>query len=323
MSYKVLLKDVQEKIDKEVLMKNETGRRAGKLSWTSYPNLKDIYAFLADVASSGKGCSLSVVGQTAHKTDIKMIKLSNGNPSNPAILIDGGMHAREWTSVVSVLYFIDAIARNYSKQPPFITNNDWYIIPVLNPDGYIFSMTKDRLWRKNRRYFSGPCDGVDINRNFGYSWCQKGGSNSICSANYCGVEPFSEAESKVIKDLVSARHFLAYISVRSYGKKILFPWAMTPTPTPDIREHIRVSNSVASAMYAVDKHTFKTGSINRAGRENGAGMAVDWLYSQGVVHSYMLETRGEGIGAYFLEPKQIEIAVKEVYAGLVEFARIM
>ena len=53
---------------------------------------------------------------------------------------------------------------------------DWYIIPISNPDGYIYSHNIDRLWRKTR---SPPpngglaCAGVDPNRNFGYKWNSK------------------------------------------------------------------------------------------------------------------------------------------------------
>ena len=28
---------------------------------------------------------------------------------------------------------------------------DFYIIPVLNPDGYVYSWTTNRMWRKNMR----------------------------------------------------------------------------------------------------------------------------------------------------------------------------
>jgi hypothetical protein len=26
---------------------------------------------------------------------------------------------------------------------------DWYVAPLLNPDGYEYTFTSDRLWRKN------------------------------------------------------------------------------------------------------------------------------------------------------------------------------
>ena len=41
----------------------------------------------------------------------------------------------------------------------------WHIAPLLNPDGYQYSRTEDRMWRKNRRKVSGSaCRGVDLNR---------------------------------------------------------------------------------------------------------------------------------------------------------------
>lgn len=47
---------------------------------------------------------------------------------------------------------------------------DWLIIPMDNPDGYEYTRSVDRLWRKNRRQISRKCFGVDLNRNFEFSW---------------------------------------------------------------------------------------------------------------------------------------------------------
>jgi murein tripeptide amidase MpaA len=47
-----------------------------------------------------------------------------------------------------------------------LENVDWYFVPVLNPDGYEYTHTEDRLWRKSRSLSNGAdCVGVDLNRS--------------------------------------------------------------------------------------------------------------------------------------------------------------
>ena len=64
---------------------------------------------------------------------------------------------------------------------------DWYIAPLLNPDGYEYSHTDDRMWRKNR---SPPppgsrCYGVDLNRNWDVIGFGAGATSSNpCSETY-------------------------------------------------------------------------------------------------------------------------------------------
>ncbi|GBN61472.1 hypothetical protein AVEN_263396-1, partial [Araneus ventricosus] len=52
---------------------------------------------------------------------------------------------------------------------------DWYILPILNPDGYEYAQNTDRLWRKTRSRHSNPqnCVGVDPNRNWDIKWSGK------------------------------------------------------------------------------------------------------------------------------------------------------
>ena len=44
------------------------------------------------------------------------------------------------------------------------------VIPLVNPDGYNYAWTRDRLWRKNRRANTGGSFGVDLNRNWDIKW---------------------------------------------------------------------------------------------------------------------------------------------------------
>ena len=97
--------------------------------------------------------SVSSIGTTYEGRDIVMIKIcSSGHcGKKPAILIDGGIHAREWISPAATLMLIDKIVNTVkSSKKSIMKKVDWYIIPLLNPDGYAYSRTSDRLWRKNR-----------------------------------------------------------------------------------------------------------------------------------------------------------------------------
>jgi murein tripeptide amidase MpaA len=60
-----------------------------------------------------------------------------------------------------------------------LANVDWLIVPMTNPDGYEFSRTNNRLWRQNRRQIKPNCIGVDLNRNFEFSWRT---SSSACGS---------------------------------------------------------------------------------------------------------------------------------------------
>ena len=110
---------------------------------------------------------------------------------------------------------------NYAENQDLIDYFDWYILPVANPDGYEYSHTHNRLWRKNRRKNRGlgsllnpRCDGVDLNRNFGYHWADvnslfksghRAGTNLYnCLETYSGPGPFSEPESRNIAAFVTS-----------------------------------------------------------------------------------------------------------------------
>lgn len=88
-----------------------------------------------------------------------------------------GIHAREWISPAVSLYIIDQLVSNADG---LAERYNFYILPSVNPDGYEYSHSSDRMWRKSRSETGSSvgCKGVDLNRNFDFHY---GGSNPF----YC------------------------------------------------------------------------------------------------------------------------------------------
>jgi hypothetical protein len=106
----------------------------------------------------------------------------------------------------------------------------------VNPDGFVYSQTTDRLWRKNRQTVSGnTCVGRDINRkscneswlkpltsftgNWPYKWEVAGGaSTNPCSETYKGVAAGDAPENRGIKaqidSLKASRGIRLYLDVQ-------------------------------------------------------------------------------------------------------------
>lgn len=48
------------------------------------------------------------------------------------------------------LFIIRQLVEHHKSYKNLIDDLDWYILPLANPDGYVFTHTVDRLWRKSR-----------------------------------------------------------------------------------------------------------------------------------------------------------------------------
>merc|ERR1719367_77553 len=100
----------------------------------------------------------------------------------------GGIHAREWISPATVMWQIKELVEGSGavggENADLVDNLNWHILPVTNPDGYLYTQTTDRLWRKTRSKYPecpGQCMGVDPNRNWEYEWGTGGSSSNCCS----------------------------------------------------------------------------------------------------------------------------------------------
>ena len=52
------------------------------------------------------------------------------------------MHAREWVAPATCLYIIEQLVKGSDTDPEIqemVQTFDWYIFPVMNPDGYKYT----------------------------------------------------------------------------------------------------------------------------------------------------------------------------------------
>lgn len=71
---------------------------------------------------------------------LSLVKIGQRTVDRPVIFIECGIHAREWIAPATCLYIIQELVENEDNRN-MIENVDWYIIPVVNPDGYEYSHT--------------------------------------------------------------------------------------------------------------------------------------------------------------------------------------
>ncbi|CAL7933049.1 unnamed protein product [Xylocopa violacea] len=325
MNYTVTVEDVQEEVIEERIAQ-EVERKVqarlqdyapGKLSFTYYPNYNEVNEYLNYVTRThGNVASLINIGNSYEGRSMKVLKLSTGGKNKPAIFIDAGIHAREWIAPVTALFIVDQLLENHRN---LLSQVDWYILPVLNPDGYEFTHTKsaNRLWRKTRSGRSSACKGVDGNRNYDMEWMTIGASNNPCSDTYAGPKAFSEPETQHMRDFILARkgQFKAYITFHSYGQYILYPWGFTskvPSNEPELRN---LASSCAKAI-AKSRKTQYTYGTSANHLYPAAGGSDDWALAKADIHlSYTYELPG-GNSGFILPPTEIKAVGIETFEAI-------
>ncbi|NLI79081.1 MAG: zinc carboxypeptidase [Candidatus Riflebacteria bacterium] len=205
-----------------------------------------------------KICRLESIGKTFENRDIWALKVSDHpekDEAEPAVMVVGDHHSREWISVEVPMATIKALLEGYGadeRMTRLVDSREIWFIPMLNPDGMTYSQTKDRYWRKNRRKNADGSFGVDPNRNYGYKWALIGSSNYPNSDTYHGTGAFSEAETQAIRDLAAREKFSADISFHSYSELILYPWSFT---SDQQCEHHALFAKFAGEMANFNKYT--------------------------------------------------------------------
>ncbi|XP_066517127.1 carboxypeptidase B2 [Hoplias malabaricus] len=326
-TYSVLLENTQDLIEQQT--RNETtDPRSGAVNNERYFSLEDIYFWMNKTSQEHPDMvKIIFIGSSFEKRPLFVMKLSGKRPAvDKAMWMDCGIHAREWISPAFCLYFIRYALEYYNQYSDITTmlnKMDIYILPVLNPDGYKYTWTTNRMWRKNRsvREENDYCTGVDLNRNFNANWCTEGASSYPCSEIYCGQYPESEPEVEAVAKFLRSNKDTVklYFSIHSYSQMLLFPYSYTFDLAQNHAELLELANEAASKIRRFYGKQYKVG----AGAKTiylAPGGSDDWAYDQGIKYSFTLELQDQGKYGFLLPPNMISSACNDALLAVKSIA---
>ncbi|XP_055543821.1 zinc carboxypeptidase-like [Wyeomyia smithii] len=319
MRVRMKIENVQRLIDSQ---QPKRTRRDG-FGWTEYHTLDEMYDWMDGLASEYQGIvTVELVGHSYEGREVRAIKLSH-KEGNPGIFLESHIHAREWITSATATWILNELLSSSDEQVQELARNyDWYILPVVNPDGLNYTQEVNRMWRKTRYPHSILCSGVDMNRNFPYHWMDGGSSANPCSDTYAGPKPASEVESQNIIDyfVINKDRIHFYLSFHSYGQLILLPFGYQDAPkTANFYDWMEMAEAAAIALAKRYGTSYTVGNTAEV-LYIASGSTRDWAlgeYNVSIAASY--EFRDTGDYGFLLPEEQIIPNSEEVLDSLVAF----
>ena len=161
---------------------------------------------------------------------------------SPVIIVQSAIHAREYITAYLSLYLTEDFFRRGNR-------GKVYFIPVVNPDGVKIALKENPLYKANGR-------GVDLNVNFDAGWGT--GEKNVKSAgaeNFIGKFPFSESETRALRDFTLLIKPDATLSFHSKGEEIYYGYKESATKKDEM-----IANALGRySGYAVKKSAGSAG----------------------------------------------------------------
>lgn len=288
------------------------------LDYDRYHSPQEGIDFFHNLAEAHPGIvRLSSIGQSLEGRDLWTLKITDNpdliEPDEERIFFCALHHAREWATHEVILSLAEHLLTRYDTDlriRHIIDNSVVWILLAANPDGFEYSWTTDRMWRKNRRRSGGTIHGVDLNRNYDYNWGfdEYGSSGSRSAETYRGSFPASEPETQAIQDLLTAETPAIAVTYHTYSQLVLYPWGYTKDVNPEAYTSLRgIGDRYAAIVKQVHDMDYTPGMGSYTiYRTNGD--FTDYAYGAHGILAYTPELRpiSSNLGGFLLPEQQIQ-----------------
>jgi hypothetical protein len=166
LNVQVSIEDISKEIKQQHMLSTQIG---DDFDYGKYHTLDEIHAWIDQIQQTyPKFVTILNITKSYEGRNLKAFKISipsADNKAKPAMWFDGGIHAREWISPATVIYVAYSVIllltiyfKVYFKTffyckflskygtdtdvTQILNNFDFYILPVFNVDGYVYTFEK-------------------------------------------------------------------------------------------------------------------------------------------------------------------------------------
>ncbi|XP_066921634.1 carboxypeptidase B-like [Clytia hemisphaerica] len=271
------------------------------------------------------------IGLSHEKRPLLLVRITQNvlgcsSKKKPVIWIDGGTHAREWISVATPMWILRELVTKFGKDDD-VTNllmeNEIMLSPVFNPDGYEYTFTGARLWRKTRTPTKKTdCLGIDANRNWDTE--QFGGagtSDDPCSPIYPGEFP---EQDPAVRGFAQVLRYIrprlkTYWTMHSFSQFLLTPNSYKREKPPTFRIFGGPAFVFVTTIISKSNRVYGTGNAIDFQNNLLTGLSLDYVHDAlQIPYSYLLElppSRQSPFG-FALQKTEIDSVSKEVFCSM-------
>ena len=255
---------------------NQTQIFAGIEGFECYATVEETYQQAQELANNNSTLAEWVdIGNSWKRSqglggyDLMVLKITNQAIAGdkPKLFIHSAMHAREYTPAALTLDFAKLLINDYETDADIqwiVNHHEIHILFHMNPDGRKIAETQV-YQRKNTNQNHCPSGdvGVDLNRNFAFSWnsTSNGSSGYSCDQDYRGPSAESEPETQAVSDYIRSLFPDSrgpadtdaapddtpgmHLDIHSYSQLVLWPFGHTNRPSPNDASFIELGNKLA------------------------------------------------------------------------------
>ncbi|TYZ69053.1 hypothetical protein PybrP1_011745 [[Pythium] brassicae (nom. inval.)] len=285
----------------------------------------EIFAFLDTlVAENPTTFSKTASISTSYEgRAIPAYKISTGGAGKKVIYTQGLIHAREWHAGSTTFYAIAALLDGLRNADATITSlvdqYDWVFVPIVNIDGFRYTFSGNRLWRKNRRPTSRSTFGVDLNRNFGPLAFFGKGRDGMRAETYPGTGVLSEPETAGIFKYLQSLNLAGVLDIHSYSALVLRPFGNqnAQAPAPYGAKLKTLGDNVKTAIMAGNSAVYT--SQTSAELYLAYGTIIDSVFLElNKTATLTFEMEGDD---FIVDKSVIRPGGLHVFQGIVQFAK--